>query len=130
MHGLGPIFKLVMELQNTSADQPSMNLFLTFHCDIQIYKITRNYICVPYLTPGFVYSFSTKVECISELNVSDLIKVPGNTSVKLVYQIYKIIILIIIKKINFYQQVYVVREGEMIPIITAVINMPASEAPV
>lgn len=52
-----------------------MNMFLTFHCDVRIYNIERNYIPVPYLCPGFLYAFSTKVHCISELNVADMIKV-------------------------------------------------------
>ncbi|RWS02729.1 Bardet-Biedl syndrome 1 protein-like protein, partial [Dinothrombium tinctorium] len=100
IHGLGPVFRLILELQNTSVDQPSINLFLTFQCDIRIYKIDRNYIPVPFLSPGFIYTFATRVECVSELNVNDVIKV------------------------------LVVREGEFSPLITAVINMPASEAPV
>ncbi|RWS29918.1 Bardet-Biedl syndrome 1 protein-like protein [Leptotrombidium deliense] len=100
IHGLGPTFRLILELQNTSVDQPSLNLFLTFQCDVRIYKIDRNYIPVPFLSPGFIYTFATKVECVSELNVNDVIKV------------------------------FVVREEEVTPLITAVINMPASEAPV
>ncbi|KAI1280886.1 Bardet-Biedl syndrome 1 protein [Halotydeus destructor] len=100
VHGLGPTFKLVLELQNTSVDQASMNLYLTFQCDVRIYDVERNYIPVAFLQPGFVYTFATKVNCVSELNVADIIKV------------------------------FVVKEGDCVPLITAVINMPASEAPI
>lgn len=65
----------MLELQNTSVDQPSTNLFLTFQCDVRIYKIERSMIAVPFLAAGFLYTFATKVECVSELNVSDIIKV-------------------------------------------------------
>jgi hypothetical protein len=70
----------MLELQNTSVDQPSFNLFLTFHCDVRIYKIDKCLIPVSFLAPGFVYTFATKVDCVSELNVSDTIKVRERTS--------------------------------------------------
>lgn len=75
MHGLGPVFRLILELQNTSPDSPSMNLFMTFQCDIRIYKIDRSVIRVPFLAPGLLYNFATRVECVSKLNISDIIKV-------------------------------------------------------
>jgi hypothetical protein len=76
---LGPIFRLVLELQNTSPDSPSMNLFLTFQCDVRIYKIERSIIRAPFLAPGILYNFGTKVECVSKLNISDIIKVSLQT---------------------------------------------------
>ncbi|CAG2105820.1 unnamed protein product, partial [Medioppia subpectinata] len=100
VHGLGPIFRLVLELQNTSPDTPSMDLLMTFQCDVRIYTIDRSAIRVPFLAPGFIYSFATRVVCVSKLNISDIIKV------------------------------LVVKEDGIIPVITAVINMPASEAPI
>ncbi|XP_015781320.1 Bardet-Biedl syndrome 1 protein-like isoform X2 [Tetranychus urticae] len=100
VHGLGPVFRLILEIQNTSLDQPSYNLNLFFYCDVKIYRIHRNFIPVPNLQPGYIYTFATKVECVNELNVSDFIKI------------------------------HVVREGDSTPIITAIINMPSSETPV
>lgn len=97
VQGLGPIFRLRLELQNTSTSKPSINLFLIFHCDIRIYKIEKTYIPIPLLAPGLCYSFATSVECSSEMNISDIIKV------------------------------FVVKQGENIPLITAIINMPLSE---
>lgn len=97
VQGLGPSFRLYLELQNTSIDKPSINLFLTFHCDVRIYKVHKTYIPIPFLAPGLQYTFVTPVDCISEANVSDVIKV------------------------------FVLKQGQNIPIITAVINMPASE---
>ncbi|XP_054167725.1 Bardet-Biedl syndrome 1 protein homolog [Oppia nitens] len=100
VHGLGPIFRLILELQNTSADTPSINLLMTFQCDLRIYSLDRSVIRVPFLAPGIIYPFATRVECVSKMNISDIIKV------------------------------LVVRDDEIVPLITAVINMPASEAPI
>ncbi|XP_074595075.1 Bardet-Biedl syndrome 1 [Brevipalpus obovatus] len=99
VHGLGPIFRLVLEVQNTSLDQPSTNLSLVFSCDTKIYRISRNCIPVPYLAPGLIYTFANKVESVNELNIADIIKV------------------------------YVLQEKVITPLITAIINMPASESP-
>ncbi|GIY18457.1 bardet-Biedl syndrome 1 protein [Caerostris darwini] len=97
VQGLGPKFILHLELQNTSRNKPSINLFLTFHCDARIYKIQKTYIPISFLAPGLPYTFVTPVECVSEMNISDIIKV------------------------------FVLKQGQNIPIITAMINMPVSE---
>ncbi|KFM79266.1 Bardet-Biedl syndrome 1 protein, partial [Stegodyphus mimosarum] len=97
VQGLGPKFMLYLELQNTSRNKPSANLFLTFHCDARIYRIQKTYIPIPFLAPGLPYNFVTPVECVSEMNISDIIKV------------------------------FVLKQGQSIPIITAMINMPVSE---
>ena len=36
--GLGPVFKLVIGLCNTSAGKPSRNLVITFYCDGLLYR--------------------------------------------------------------------------------------------
>ena len=72
VHGLGPTFRLVLELCST---ETSTNLFLAFACNGNIYWIERNYIQVSHLAPGLTYSYSTRVQCVSEFNVSDQIKV-------------------------------------------------------
>lgn len=75
VHGLGPVFRLVLELQNNNAGKAVMNMFIAFHCDDRIYDIETNHIPVPYLVPGFMYHFDTKVRCISPMNTADTIKV-------------------------------------------------------
>lgn len=75
MHGLGPIFRLLLEVQNTSLDKGSVGLFLTFACDSRIYRVGRTFIELPYLNPGMAYTFATKVEMVSELNLTDTIRV-------------------------------------------------------
>lgn len=77
---MGPIFRLVLELENTSADSPSINLMMSLDCDTRIYNIDRWLIAVPFLAPGVVYTFGTRVECVSKMNISDIIKVSSHQS--------------------------------------------------
>ncbi|CAM1320405.1 BBS1 (predicted) [Pycnogonum litorale] len=98
VQGLGPRFKLKLEVQNTSRDKPSVDLLITFQCDALMYSIHKNYISLPLLVPGVPYVFSTLVDCVSDLAVSDQIRV------------------------------YIIKKDEMVPIVTAMINMPISEA--
>lgn len=75
VHGLGPLFRLVLELQNNNSGKAVTNMFIAFHCNDKIYSIETNNIPVPYLVPGFTYHFDTKVRCISPMNVADTIRV-------------------------------------------------------
>ena len=75
VHGLGPVFRLVLEIVNNSLDKSITGLFLTFYYDVNVYDVESNYIPVPYLARGYTYSFHTKVHCISKMNVTDSIKV-------------------------------------------------------
>ncbi|CAL4218924.1 unnamed protein product, partial [Meganyctiphanes norvegica] len=42
--GLGPTFKLRVELQNTSPATPSLHLAIIFHCDDRIYTVQRSFV--------------------------------------------------------------------------------------
>ena len=55
--GLGPVFRLIIGLCNTSPGKPSRNLMITFYCDDKLYAISRNVIRVPMLVPGLEYNF-------------------------------------------------------------------------
>lgn len=98
VQGLGPGFKLFLTLQSTSADRFSQNLLITFSADHKLYKIAQPYIEVPLLLPGAVYTYDVFVECISEKGLADKIKA------------------------------FILHKGNPVPIITAVISMPVSEA--
>lgn len=98
VHGIGPAFKLTVKLQNISSSVPSTNLLITFQFDDSLYALSKPCITVPLLVPGLMYTYETLVECISDKGISDSIKV------------------------------FVLHQGNSIPVITAVINMPVSEA--
>ncbi|XP_031552961.1 Bardet-Biedl syndrome 1 protein-like [Actinia tenebrosa] len=98
IQGIGPAFKLTVNLQNISPSVAITNLLITFQFDESLYALAKPCIVVPLLVPGLCYTFESLVECISDKGISDTIKV------------------------------FVLRQGKSIPIITAVINMPVSEA--
>ncbi len=41
MQGIGPAFKLLINLENTSSDTPSSNLLITFHYDHTLYMVAK-----------------------------------------------------------------------------------------
>ena len=98
IQGFGPAFKLTIKLQNTSSTAPSTDLLITFQYQESLYNLSKACIPVPLLIPGIEYVFETLVECISDKGIADIIKV------------------------------FVLHKGKSVPIITAVINMPVSEA--
>ena len=98
VQGIGPAFKLTVNLQNISPSVPSTGLLITFQFDEALYAVSRPCIAVPLLVPGLLYAYETLVECISDKGISDSIKV------------------------------FVLHRGRSAPIITAIIDMPVSEA--
>ncbi|XP_046372718.1 Bardet-Biedl syndrome 1 protein homolog isoform X2 [Haliotis rufescens] len=98
VQGIGPTFKMTVNLQNTSLSQASSHLFITFDYDDKLYSFRKTHIKVPMLVPGLNYSYDTFIDCQSDKGVSDNVKV------------------------------YVLKQGRSVPLITGVISMPVSEA--
>lgn len=73
--GLGPIFQLCLELQSNNKDNVHNNLLMVFDYDFKIYRLERNVIRIAYLQSTNTNSYTNRVQCISELNLSDSIKV-------------------------------------------------------
>ncbi|XP_034413916.1 Bardet-Biedl syndrome 1 protein [Cyclopterus lumpus] len=97
VQGLGPSFKLTLNVQNTAACRPVMNLAVSFLYDESLYRMRNPYMRIPLLVPGLIYPVETFVECTSDKGISDIIKV------------------------------FVLHEGRSSPLLTAHINMPVSE---
>ncbi|XP_035989122.1 Bardet-Biedl syndrome 1 protein [Fundulus heteroclitus] len=97
VQGLGPSFKLTLNVQNTASCRPIMNLAISFLYDNNLYRIRKPYMRIPLLVPGLIYPFETFVECTSDKGISDIIKV------------------------------FVLHEEKSLPLLTAHINMPVSE---
>ena len=95
--GLGPMFRLIIGLTNTSANTPSRNLYITFYCDDKLYRVSKPYILVPMLVPQLNYTFESLVECVSDMGVADQVRV------------------------------FVSCKERTQPILTALINMPVAE---
>ncbi|XP_060679492.1 Bardet-Biedl syndrome 1 protein [Hemiscyllium ocellatum] len=100
VQGIGPVFKLTLNIQNTSATRPAINLHLSFLFDENLYSIKRAFFKVPMLVPGLTYPIVTFVQSLSDRGVSDTIKV------------------------------FVLAMGHSAPILTAHIHMPVSEGSV
>ena len=114
--GLGPVFRLILGLTNTSASTPSRGLFITFYCDDKLYRIAKPYIDVSMLVPGLDYKYETLVECVSEMGVADQIRLGVRMPV---YENLSVMLLIV--------RVFVSRQERTQPILTACINMPVPE---
>ncbi|XP_020513189.1 Bardet-Biedl syndrome 1 protein [Labrus bergylta] len=97
VQGLGPSFKLTLNVQNTAACRPVMNLAISFLFDEGLYRMKNPYMRIPLLVPGLIYPVETFVECTSDKGISDIIKV------------------------------FVLHEGRSSPLLSAHINMPVSE---
>ncbi|CAG2064463.1 unnamed protein product [Timema podura] len=96
--GLGPTFQIHLTLQNMSDNnRPSKDLAIVFHCDDKLYNIEKPYIRVPMLVPGLLYNFMTQVEYVSDVDVSDQVRI------------------------------LVVRQNSTQPLLAAAINMPVCD---
>ncbi|CAJ0950393.1 unnamed protein product [Ranitomeya imitator] len=94
VQGIGPRFKIILNLQNTSVNRPSMQLLISFVYDEQLYQLRLAFFKVPLLVPGLNYPIETFVDCCTNKGISDVIKV------------------------------FVLKEGRSAPLLTAHINMP------
>ncbi|XP_060108289.1 Bardet-Biedl syndrome 1 protein [Heteronotia binoei] len=97
VQGIGPTFKLTLHLQTTSSTRPAINLLISFLYDESLYYMAHPFFKAPMLVPGLNYPLETFVECRSDKGIADIIKV------------------------------FVLREGESVPLLMAHINMPISE---
>ncbi|KAM5138045.1 BBSome complex member BBS1 [Mantella aurantiaca] len=97
VQGIGPRFKLILNLQNTSQNRPSMQLLISFLYDERLYQLKPAFFKVPLLVPGLNYPIETFIDCCSDKGISGIIKV------------------------------FVLKEGKSTPLITAHISMPISE---
>jgi len=73
--GLGPVFQLNIELQCSNADNFLTDLLMVFDYDHKIYRLERNVLQIACLLSTVTNRYTNKVKCISELNLSDAIKV-------------------------------------------------------
>lgn len=97
IQGIGPTFKLTVNLQNTSLTKASSELIIAFEFDDRLYSFRKKMIQVPMLVPGLNYIFETFIDCLNDKGVSDNVKV------------------------------FVLRQGKSVPLITGVISMPVAE---
>ena len=74
VQGLGPGFKLTVNVQNASS-LAVIGLLITFIYNPTIYSMAINSIPIPFLVPSINYSHEATVECLSDTGVTDAIRV-------------------------------------------------------
>ena len=98
VQGLGPMFRLSIEVMNTSTNQPIMGAYVMLVTNDTLYILEKTYISLPLLVPSLTYTFNTMLRCTSEQGITDSINV------------------------------FVYVKGKCSPVLTAMIDMPASES--
>lgn len=66
VQGIGPMFKLILKVQNISSTSPSVSLYITFVYDEKLYKISKNFIEVLLLLSLLLINFSINKKIYSQ----------------------------------------------------------------
>jgi len=74
VQGLGPLFKLKLNIKNTGA-KPVTDIPLTISYNHDIYKLKTSLISIPVLIPSINYLYEVDVECIEPNGTADSIRV-------------------------------------------------------
>jgi len=96
VQGLGPRFKLKLNLQNTGS-KAVCDMAVTFAYNAMLYRLKSSLVRVPLLVPGLLYRLDTELDCIDEAGGADAIRV------------------------------FVCSTKSVLPVLSAVVNMPVSE---
>ena len=96
VQGLGPRFKLKLNLQNTGS-KAVCDMVVTFAYNAMLYRLKSSLVRVPLLVPGLLYRLDAELECIDETGGADAIRI------------------------------FVCSTKSVLPVLSAVVNMPVSE---
>ncbi|XP_026466800.1 Bardet-Biedl syndrome 1 protein-like [Ctenocephalides felis] len=105
--GLGPTFRLALQLENMSQLTRITDLFILIHCDHNLYIAKDSYMKIPLLVPGVNYHLETHIRAVQPDNPEQLSEEYDDNS-------YSI-------------RVIVLREGHCAPLIAAIVQMPPAE---
>ena len=98
VQGIGPMFRLTIEVMNTSTSHPILGAYVVLVTNDTLYVLEKCYISLPLLVPSLTYTVNTMVRCTSDQGITDAINV------------------------------FVYIKGKCSPVLTAIIDMPASES--
>ena len=74
VQGLGPRFKLKLNLQNTGS-KAVCDMAVTFSYNAMLYRLKSPLVRVPLLVPGLLYRLDAELDCIDEAGGADAIRV-------------------------------------------------------
>ena len=97
VQGLGPVFRVTIEIMNTSTKTPIMGAYLLLVTNETLYLLDKTYINLPLLVPSLTYNVNVNVRCTSDQGIVDAVNV------------------------------FVYVKGKTAPVLTANIDMPVSE---
>jgi hypothetical protein len=72
--GIGPVFKIKLELQNLGK-VCMVDIFIVLNMSDKIYKIRNRQPKVPMLVPQLIYKIDVEVECVDPMGSNDMIRV-------------------------------------------------------
>ncbi|GJQ85344.1 hypothetical protein Trydic_g12650 [Trypoxylus dichotomus] len=104
--GLGPVFTLILTLENMSNEKPLYGLSVVYHATPSVYHLSDHYLEVPLIPPNLTYKIEIKVQ---EKNITI-----GDTEASAV-------------EIKRMLRVFITRKGELKPIVSAAITMPETD---
>ncbi|EDQ90689.1 uncharacterized protein MONBRDRAFT_24309 [Monosiga brevicollis MX1] len=62
VHGIGPHFKVIVKVQNTSPKQLARDIHISFHADPTMYELEDRVVHLPCAVPGVIYRKATLVK--------------------------------------------------------------------
>jgi len=74
VEGIGPVFKIRIELENIDS-LPIYDLKITYGFDNKLYKINKPPLSLPVMVPGVPYPVEVMVESIDASGTNDTIKI-------------------------------------------------------
>ncbi|KAK4876426.1 hypothetical protein RN001_012848 [Aquatica leii] len=103
--GLGPLFTLILTLENMNSDKALIQLSAVFHCNPDIYKLSLYMLPIPLVPPGLSYKIENKVtDCLHNELTEDATESASNII-----------------------RVFIVRNDQVQPVLAATINMPPTD---
>ncbi|KAM3961835.1 Bardet-Biedl syndrome 1 [Aphomia sociella] len=112
VEGLGPVFRVGLIIENTSADKAVIGLSILFHVHTSNYKVSNPYIKVPLISPGSKLKFPTKVEEVFEDNINPDVFFRTVTGQGGESALVKVLLL---------------KEGRPAPVLAATVQMPPTD---
>ncbi|XP_052737675.1 Bardet-Biedl syndrome 1 protein isoform X2 [Bicyclus anynana] len=112
VEGLGPVFRVTLVVENTSAEKAVIGLAVLFHVHSTHYKVYNPYIKVPLLGPGNQIKFPTKIEEIFSDNINPDVFFRNVTGQAGEGSLIKVLLL---------------KDGRSYPVLAATVTMPPTD---
>ena len=138
VQGLGPRFKIKLSLQNTGSKHVA-DLSVALNYNALLYRLKSSVFAVPLLIPGLTHRIDAELECIDENGASDVVRhtspeahahahAQAPTSDPNPCSSRSPPLVTLVRPSHLAQvRVFVCSAKSLVPVLSAVVNMPASE---